>query len=132
MSSHQDQEAQPRAQQEDTNSYGLLKIFKKFYATLCKILPIEELISEFVACGVITFDEEEEILSHSTSLKKARLLLSNVRKALDAGIPGSFYKLLEIMKLSEKSDCKELAESIIEEIHQDLRIDVTMLETSGE
>ena len=132
MSSHQDQEAQPRAQQEDTDSHGLLKIFKKFYATLCKILPIEELISEFVACGVITFDEEEEILSHSTSLKKARLLLSYVRKALDAGIPGSFYKLLEIMKLSEKSDCKELAESIIEEIHQDLRIDVTMLETSGE
>ena len=116
---------------EEGISRGLLKIFTKHYATLRKILPVEELIPEFVSCDAITYDEEEEILSRPTPSERARLFLSHVRKALDAGMSRSFFKLLEIMQLSRKHDCKELAESISEEIRRELHVNVTTQETPG-
>ena len=116
---------------EEDISRSLQKIFTKHYATLRRILPVEELIPEFVSCGAITYDDEEEILSHPTSSERARLFLSHVRKALGAGISRSFFKLLGIMQLSRKHDCKELGESISEEIRRELHVDVTTQEASG-
>ena len=93
-----------------------LKIFTSYYATLCKILPVQELIPNFVACGVINFDDEEEILSQLKPSEKARLFLSHVRKPLEVGMPNSFYKLVEIMQLSAHDDCRELAKKIRAEL----------------
>ena len=101
--------------QEDA-SRSLLSIFKNHYANLCRVLPVEELIPEFVACDMITFDEEEEISSNPRSSERARLLLLHVRKALHIGVSRLFYKLLEIMRQSGQSECKELAERIGQEL----------------
>jgi len=96
------------------------KVFTRYYAKLCELLPatVEELLPHLVTSNVISFEEEEEILLHSTSSSKARAILLPIRKALFAGIPRPFHELLSIiMKSSRHPECAELARQICSELN---------------
>ena len=60
------------------------EVFIRYYAKLCELLPVtvEELLPHLVTSNVISFEQEEEVLSQSTSSSKARAVLLPIRKAL--------------------------------------------------
>ena len=94
------------------------EVFKRYYAKLCELLPatVEELLPSLVTSNVISFEEEEEILSHSTPSSKARAVLLPIRKALFEGIPRPFHEFLTIMQSSRHVECAELARQICSEL----------------
>ena len=95
------------------------KVFTRYYAKLCELLPatVEELLPHLVTSNIISFEEEEEILLHSTSLSKARAILLPIRKALFEGIPRPFHEFLSIMKSSRHPECAELARQICSKLN---------------
>ena len=95
------------------------EVFKRYYAKLCELLPatVEELLPPLVTSNVISFEEEEEILSHSTPSSKARAVLLPIRKALFEGIPRPFHEFLTIMQSSRHVECAELARQICTELN---------------
>jgi len=95
------------------------EVFTRYYAKLCELLParVEELLPHLVTSNVISFEEEEEILLHSTMSSKTRAILLPIRKALFEGIPRPFHELLSIMKSSRDPGCAELARQICSELN---------------
>ena len=95
------------------------EVFTRNYAKFRELLPsiIEELLAHLVASNVISFDDEEEIMSQATSSSKTRAVLMPIRKALFEGIPRPFHELLRIMQLSKHVECVELAKRISSEIN---------------
>jgi len=122
---------QPREQQivisHNTNEQ---QVFTRNYAKFRKLLPsiIEDLLAHLVASNVISFDEEEEIMSQATSSSKTRSVLMPIRKALFEGISRPFHELLRIMRSSQHVACMELAKEICSEFN----IDENTENTSGE
>ena len=57
------------------------EVFTRYYAKLCELLPatVEELLPHLVTSNVISFEEEEEIITYSTSSSKARAILRPIR-----------------------------------------------------
>ena len=94
-------------------------VFTSYYTKLCKLLPatVEELLPHFMTSNVISFEEEEEILTHSTSLSKAHALLKPIRKALFEEIPHPFHQFLIIMQSSWNQERAELARQICSELN---------------
>jgi len=95
------------------------EVFTRYYAKLCALLPVtvEELLPHLVTSNVISFEQEEEIFSHSMSSLKARAILVPIRKALFEGIPRPFHEFLSIMKSSQNKECAELARQICFELN---------------
>ena len=94
-------------------------MFTRYYAKLCELLPatVEELLPHLVTSNVISFEEEEEILTHSTSSSKARAILKPIRKALFEEIPRPFHQFLTVMQSSRHTECAELARQICSELN---------------
>ena len=97
------------------------ELFTSNYAKFRELLSsiIEELLAHLVASNVISFDEEEEIMSQATSSSKIRAVLMPIRKALFEGIPRPFHELLRIMRSSQHVECVEFAKRIISEANID-------------
>jgi len=95
------------------------EVFTRYYAKLCELLPVtvEELLPHLVTSNVISFEQEEEILSHPTSSLKARAILLPIRKALFEGIPRPFHEFLTVMKSSRSIECAKLARQIFSELN---------------
>ena len=95
------------------------EVFTRFYAKLCELLPVtvEESLPQLVTSNVISFEEEEEILTHSTSSSKARAILKPIRKALFEEIPRPFHQFLTVMQSSRHTECAELARQICSELN---------------
>ena len=95
------------------------KVFTRYYAKLCELLPatVEELLPHLVTSNVISFEEEEEILTHSTSSSKARAILKPIRKALFEEIPRPFHQFLTVMQSSRHTECAELVRQICSELN---------------
>ena len=95
------------------------EVFTRYYAKLCELLPatVEELLPHLVTSNVISFEEEEEILTHSTSSSKARAVLKPIRKALFEEIPRPFHQFLTVMQSSRHTECAELARQICSELN---------------
>ena len=98
-------------------------VFQNHYAELCTVLEVEEvvprIVPDLVARRVLTFQEEEEVLSQPTSLSKARALLSPIRKALFEGINQPFHEFLSIAKSSRHKECADLAGRICDDLELD-------------
>ena len=75
-----------------------LKVFKKSYHKLVKVLPFEALSDQLISSEIITVDEKEKIESFSTSTEKASFVLIKIGKSLEAEITQSYYALITIMK----------------------------------
>ena len=95
------------------------EVFTRYYAKLCELLPVtvEELLPHLVTSNVISFEEEEEILSQPTSSSKARAILLPIPKALFEGIPRPFHEFLKVMQSSRHVECAELARQICSELN---------------
>ena len=95
------------------------EVFTRHYAELCDLLPakVEELLPRLVTNNVISFEEEEEISSESTSSLKVRAILKRIRKALFEGIPRPFHELLKIIQESKHVECSALARQICSELN---------------
>jgi len=111
-SSEDELSGQPKSNSES-------EVFTRHYAELCVLLPatIEELLPRLVAKNVISFEEEEEISSESTSSLKVRAILKRIRKALFEGIPRPFHELLKIIQASKNVECSALARQICSELN---------------
>ena len=92
------------------------EIFQRYYAKLCEILPVEQILPYLVTKGVISFEDEEEIMAQATSWLKVRALLMPIRKALFADITDPFWILLRIMQSSQHLAGTQLAADIIAEM----------------
>ena len=79
---------------------------------MTSILPVKSLSQHLVSTGIITIDEEEEIMSIATSKDKALFVLRKIARSLEAGVTQSFYTLLTIMK-RHGGDVAVLADQII-------------------
>jgi len=95
------------------------EVFTRYYAKLCELLPtsVEELLPHLVTSNVISFEEEEEILSHSTPSSKSRAILLPIRKALFEGIPRPFHEFLTIMQSSRHVEFAKLSRQIFSELN---------------
>ena len=109
-----------QSREKSTDEHGQEReVFTRYYAKLCELLPatVEELLPHLVTSNVISFEEEEEILTHSTSSSKARAVLKPIRKALFEEIPRPFHQFLTVMQSSRHTECAELARQICSELN---------------
>lgn len=72
------------------------EVFIEYYSQIISSLSFETISPYFVSQHIITQAEQLEILSFSSPIKAASLLLCNIASALNAGITESFYKFLDI------------------------------------
>ena len=114
-------EQQTRQQIVISRNSNEQEVFTRNYAKFYQLLPsiIEELLVHLVASNVISFDDEEEIMSQATSSSKTRAVLMPIRKALFEGISRPFHELLRIMRSSQQVECMELAKQICSEVNID-------------
>lgn len=109
------------------------KVFTRNYDKLRGQLPaiIEELLAYFVANEVITFVQEEEIMSQATYASKVRTALVPIHTALCEGIFIPLQQLIRFMLVSNHRGCVALAN----EINLELKLvsyEDTDLDMSGE
>ena len=88
------------------------KVLKASYDKLASILPVKSLSHHLVSTGIITVDEEEEIMSITLSREKASFVVRKIARSLEAGVTQSFYTLLTIMK-GHGGDVAILADQIM-------------------
>ena len=107
-----------QSREKSTSNYER-EVFTRYYAKLRELFPatVEELLPHLVTSNVISFEEEEEILTHSTSSSKARAILKPIRKALFEEIPRPFHQFLTVMQSSQHTECAELARQICSELN---------------
>ena len=72
------------------------EVFIEYYSQIISSLSVETISPYFVSQNIITQAEQLEILSFSSKIKSASLLLCNIASALNAGITENFYKFLDI------------------------------------
>ena len=75
-----------------------------FYVKICKTLPIDDLLPEFVTQRIITIDEKTRIVAFGkTESERTQYLLDHyIARPLLAGDTSFFYKLLDVMSSSPK------------------------------
>ena len=74
----------------------LKKVFTAYYAKLCEILPVEDILPSLVKNELITV---QEISAEKTSSDKARALLrGSVRGSIEGGCTITFIRLLCTMR----------------------------------
>jgi len=108
--------SEPDDQKNSLGGNANRAIFQRYYAKLCEILPVEQILPYLVTNGAISFEDEGEIMSQATSWLKVRTLLMPIRKALFAEITDPFCILLRVMQSSQHLACMQLAADIITEM----------------
>lgn len=93
-----------------------LRVFRKYYNDMMKIIPITSLSGHFVSANIITPCEDEEVISPTTPTERARTFLLKMSGPLEAGQTESFYRLLEILESFGNEDCSKLASKMKKEI----------------
>jgi len=89
------------------------RCFQKYYAKLCAILPVDDILPNLLSCEVVTMKEMDEIEAKETSSAKASALLRGpVWRAIDAGLPDTFVILLCVMRALGIRSCREFSEEI--------------------
>jgi len=81
------------------------------YFKLSQLLPVEKILHKLITARVIDLDDEEEIMSLTTTRKKAVYILHKIAAPLEAGYTEKFYQLLTIMK-EYGGDVAKLADEI--------------------
>ena len=81
------------------------------YLKLSQILPVDSLIHHFVTARIIDLNDAEEIMSLTTTRKKAVYILHKIAAPLEAGYTDKFYQLLTIME-EYGGDVAKLADEI--------------------
>ena len=93
----------------DTKRYQ--KVFKEYYARLCDVLPIEEVLPHLVSNNVITIREMDDVLAEKTTFRQARALLNGpIWGAISGGYPQAFITLLCVLRPIRS--CETLCEEI--------------------
>ena len=54
----------------DTERYQ--KVFQEYYAKLCDVLPVEEVLPHLVSKNVITIREMDDVLTEKTTFRRSR------------------------------------------------------------
>ena len=91
-----------------------LQVLTDHYKTLCTVLPVDELIPELITKRIISFEDEEIILSKQTRNQKAQVLLKVIVRDGRVGNASKFYKFLDVIRNNVK--CSFLAERIIKDL----------------
>ena len=81
------------------------------YFKLTQLLPVDSLLHNFVTARIIDLNDTEEIMSLTTTRKKAIYLLHKIAAPLEAGYTEKFYQLLTIME-EYGGDLAKLADEI--------------------
>ena len=81
-----------------------LDVLSTFYEKICKVLPVNELLPNLVAEGVINLDDQERISTSSKiEFKRSQYLLDyHIARPLYVGDSSFFNKLLGLMSTSSK------------------------------
>ena len=87
------------------------EVFLNSYHKLTRLLPVENILHNLVTKRVIHLDDEEEIMSLTTTRKKAVYILHKIAAPLEAGYTDKFYQLLTIME-EYGGDVAKLADEI--------------------
>ena len=89
------------------------KSFQKFYEELTQALPINDFLPKFFAEGLLPGLTKSAIESKPTRREKVEYFLDEViKRGIDIGYYKQFETLLHIMKTSDDSVSKHLAEKI--------------------
>ena len=97
---------------DDLSNEEFRKVFIAYYAKLCEVLPVEDILPSLVNNELITVQEMEEISAEKTSSSRARALLRGpVRGSIEGGCTITFIRLLCIMR-SLNQVCVQLSEDI--------------------
>ena len=81
--------------QEHSDIERYRKVFKVYYARLCDVLPVEEILPHLVSNDVITLPEMDDVLAEKTSFRQTRALLNGpIWRAISGGCPQAFITLL--------------------------------------
>ena len=87
------------------------KVFKEYYARLCDVLPVEEVLPHLVSNNVITILEMDDVLTEKTTFRQARALLNGpIWGAISGGYPQAFITLLCVLRPIRS--CETLCEEI--------------------
>jgi len=90
---------------------GEYDVLLNSYFKLSRLLPIEKILHKLITARVIDLDDEEEIMSFTTTRKKAVYILHKIAAPLEAGYTEKFYQLLIIME-EYGGDVAKLADEI--------------------
>ena len=87
--------------------------FRKFYAKLSKVLPVNDILTEFYSCGLLRGDHKANIEALDTQKKKAEYFLDYVIKpGIEVGYMGQFDEMIKIMETSGDPAAKFVAGEI--------------------
>jgi len=101
------------AADREQNVEKFRRCFQHYYATLCDVLPTDEMLPLLISSEVITMEEMLEIEAKETSSLRARALLSGpIWRAINGGFPDTFVRFLFVMSSLRIQSCKELCEKI--------------------
>jgi len=109
--------AESKSGAQSQNSANLVdkyrRVFQRYFATLCDVIPTDQMLPRLVSSEVITMDEMDEIEAKETSLAKARTLLRGpVWRSVNGGYPDTFVRLLCVMRSLRVRSCEKLSEEI--------------------
>ena len=92
------------------------EVFKESSAKLIDVLSVllNEITSHLISVDVMTFDQDEEVMSPNTSKEKAKKLLQTLEGPIKAGHLKSFTELLRIMESHGNDASKQLSFKIKE------------------
>ena len=90
-----------------------MEVFQKYYSRLSGCLPIKNLSSHFVTEGIITFEEEEEILNDGNPCSA---FLRKIAYSLRGGTDAAFDKMLTVIHEHGDTCSKELINEINREL----------------
>ena len=120
---------QPRDSSNPVNEYR--RVFQHYFATLCNVIPTDQMLPRLVSSEVITMDEMDEIEAKETLLAKTRALLRGpIWRAVNGGYPNTFLRLLcviidyiapsyiiyGVMRSLRIRSCDELSEEICDKL----------------
>ena len=89
------------------------QVFQSYYATLARVLRVDELLPDLVSNDLITMGEMEDILSEKgTTMKACALLMGPIWRSINGGYPDAFIKLLCIMQALPNKACAVLSREV--------------------
>ena len=101
------------AANREQNVEKFRRCFQHYYATLCDVLPTDEMLPLLISSEVITMEEMLEIEAKETSSLRARALLSGpIWRAINGGFPDTFVRFLCVMSSLRIQSCQKLCEEI--------------------
>ena len=90
-----------------------IRSFQTFYAELVKVLPISDLLPEFVTNHVLSSGQKAALESRNTRKEKTEYFLDEViKRGLDVGYTEQFNKTINIMESCDDHVTRFLAKQI--------------------